>query len=90
MPTAASRPSVWWACSYMVVTVSPRTWPWSATASRVASGIVLTTPAATSSITYRVSSYAGSFTPVEAHSGRCGLAPAASSAFHRSEANTFS
>ena len=31
---------------------------------------------ATSSSTYRVSLYAGSFTPVEAHSGRCLLAPA--------------
>ena len=42
----------------------------------VASGIVLTVPGATSSTTYIVSSYAGSLTPVDAHSGRCGLAPA--------------
>ena len=52
--------------------------------------MVLTTPGATSSMTYSVSSYAGSLTPVEAHSGRCGSAPAAASAFHRSVPKTSS
>jgi hypothetical protein len=53
----------------------------------VFSGAVFTTPGATSSSTYRVSRRFGSLVLVEAHSGRCGFAPAAASAFHRSEAN---
>ena len=52
--------------------------------------MVLTVPGATSSSTYRVSLYAGSLTPVEAHSGRCLLAPAVSSLRARSEAKTSS
>ena len=70
------------------MTVSPSITPWSNVASRVFSGIVLTVPGATSSVTYRVSGRAGSLTPVEAHSGRCTLAPASVSAFARSVANS--
>ena len=51
--------------------------PWSATASMVFSGIVLTVFGATSSVTYRVSEYAGFLTPVDAHSGRWTRAPSA-------------
>ena len=40
---------------------------------------------ATRSTTYMVSSYAGSFTPVDAHSSRCGCAPLAASACQRSD-----
>jgi transaldolase len=52
------------------VTVSPSNTPWSATASRVFSGIVFTHPGATRPSTYMVSGNAGSFTPVDAHRGR--------------------
>jgi hypothetical protein len=45
--------------------------------------MVLTTSGATRPVTYRVSSYAGSLTLVEAHSGRCGRAPARSSDRYR-------
>mgnify|MGYP006145824815 CR=1 FL=1 len=78
------------ASSYEPAPVAPRSRPWSATAASVGSGIVLTVPGATSSTTYWVSSYFGSLTPVEAQSGRCGLAPAASRAFQRSEEKTSS
>ncbi len=64
--------------------------PWSSVASSVASGMVLTVLGATRSVTYMVSLYALSFTPVDAHSGRCLLAPAFSRAFQRSEAKTSS
>src|SRR6478609_8817435 len=57
--------------------VFPRIAPWSRTASMVFSGAVFTVFGATSSTTYRVSSYFGSLTPVDAHSGRCAFAPAA-------------
>ena len=65
-------------------TVSPVTSPWSATASRVFSGIVFTVSGATSSVTYRVSEWSGFLTPAEAHSGRCTRAPSALSASNRS------
>jgi hypothetical protein len=55
MPTAASWSSTWRLAAYSPVTVSPETWPWSAKASRVAPGIVLTVPAAMSPATYLVS-----------------------------------
>ena len=70
--------------------VLPRMTPWSRTASMVFSGAVFTVFGATSSTTYRVSSYLGSLTPVEAHSGRCAFAPAAARAAHRSPAKVCS
>ena len=42
--------------------------------------------AATRSVTYMVSRYSGFLVLVEAHSGRCGRAPAAARACHRSVA----
>ena len=72
------------------MTVSPAISPWSAVASIVASGIVLTVSGATSSSTYIVSGRLGSLTDVDAHSGRCLWAPAASSAVQRSDAKTSS
>ena len=47
----------------------------------VCSGMVLTVFGATNSVTYRVSEYAGFFTPVDAHSGRCTRAPSTFSAW---------
>ena len=70
--------------------VLPRMTPWSRTASMVFSGAVFTVFGATSSTTYRVSSYLGSLTPVDAHNGRCLLAPAASRAAQRSPAKVCS
>jgi hypothetical protein len=52
--------------------------------------MVLTVPGAMSSLMYIVSEYSGFLTPVEAHSGRCGTAPCASRARHRSEEKTSS
>ena len=52
--------------------------------------MVLTVPGAMSSLMYIVSLYSGFLTPVEAHSGRCGTAPFASSARQRSEEKTSS
>ncbi len=68
----------------------PRRRPWSATARSVCSGIVFTVSGATSSTTYMVSSKAGSFVLVDAHSGRCVRAPADRRASHRGVANFFS
>ena len=56
-------------------------------ASRVDSGMVFTVPGATSSSTYMVSGKAGSLVLVEAHSGRCGRAPAWRRASQRGVAN---
>ncbi len=56
----------------------------------VFSGIVLTQPSTTRSATYIVSAYAGSLTPVEAHSGRWRLAPSVLSLAKRSLANASS
>ena len=64
--------------------------PWSATASSVFSGMVFTVPGATSSVTYMVSGYAGSLTPVDAHRGRWGLAPSSARLFQRGVAKTSS
>ena len=50
--------------------------PWSANASIVASGRVLTVSGPISSSTYSVSGYAGFLVDVLAHSGRCTTAPA--------------
>ncbi len=52
--------------------------------------MVLTVSGATSSVTYMVSGRSGSFTDVDAHSGRCRLAPAFSSYFQRSDPMTSS
>ncbi len=70
-------------CGPVPVTVSPVTSPWSATASMVFSGMVLTVLGATSSVTYSVSGSDGSFTPVEAQSGRWGRAPCSSMLWKR-------
>ena len=67
--------------------VLPVTSPWSATAFRVASGMVFTVLGATRPVTYRVSGSEGSFTPVDAHSGRCTFAPCACRRAQRSEEN---
>src|SRR6202011_3532931 len=80
-PTASSLSNTACASPARPMTVSPAMTPWSATASMVFSGIVLTVFGATSSVTYRVSEYAGFLTPVDAHSGRCTRAPAALSAW---------
>ena len=50
----------------------------------VLGGMVLTVSGPIRVSTYSVSGYALSFTPVEAHSRRCGMAPLAASAFQRS------
>lgn len=86
MPSFATASSTACADSYVPETASPVISAWSAAASRVASGIVLTVPGATRSSTYIVSLYAGSLTPVEAQSGRCRLACAFSSSAQRAEA----
>jgi hypothetical protein len=66
---------------------SASTCAWSAAASSVAIGIVFTVSAPYRPSTYNVSGYAGFFTPVEAHSGRCTAAPASRSAAKRSPWN---
>ena len=63
---------------------APSTFAWSAAASSVAIGIVLTVSGPTSPSTYIVSGYFGFFTPVDAHSGRWTDAPASSSFAKRS------
>ena len=62
---------------------------WSAAASSVAIGIVLTVSGPASSSTYMTSEYLGFLTPVEAHSGRCTGAPASRSVAKRSPSKTF-
>ena len=71
-------------------TVSPVTSAWSATASKVAPGIVLTVFGATSSVTYSVSGSDSSFTEVEAQSGRWTFAPASDRLAQRGVENTSS
>ena len=81
MPASASSrsssPGSWSA-------VAPSTSSCSAQASSVAIGIVFTVCGATRVATYLVSSYWGSFTPVDAHSGRCTGQPASRSFAKRS------
>ena len=67
-----------------ISTVSPSMFAWSAAASSVAIGIVLTVSGPTSPSTYIVSGYFGFLTPVEAHSGRWTDAPASRSFAKRS------
>src|SRR6185312_8954689 len=67
--------------------ITPSSWPCSANACRVFSGIVLIVLGAASVLTYSVSEAFGSLVPVLAHSRRCGCAPAAASFIQRSEAS---
>jgi hypothetical protein len=67
-----------------ISTVLPSMFAWSAAASSVAIGIVLTVSGPTSPSTYIVSRYLGFLTPVEAHSGRWTDAPASRSFAKRS------
>ena len=83
MPSARNASSVAREASAVPRTVSPSTTPWSANACMVAKGIVLTVPRVTNPVTYSVSGYAGSLTPVEAHSRRCGRAPRSASSPNR-------
>ena len=62
---------------------------WSAAASSVAIGIVLTVSGPASPSTYMTSEYLGFLTPVEAHSGRCTGTPASRSLAKRSPLKTF-
>src|SRR4029450_7814932 len=63
--------------------VSLRTSPWSSNAKMTGSGMVLTVPGAIRSSTYMTSRYSGFFVEVDAHSGRCGCAPASAPAAGR-------
>src|SRR5664280_2404404 len=83
MPSASRSSSTLAAPAYPPVMGSPVMAAWSAVARSVFSGMVLTVPGATSSVTYMVSGYAGSLTPVDAHNGRWGCAPSSSSVLQR-------
>src|SRR5262245_53601045 len=90
MPSVARSSITFWASAYEPRTASGLTSPWSANAWMVGSGMVFTTPGATNCSTYITSRYAGFFVDVDAHSGRCGCAPAAASVAQRSVENAFS
>ena len=68
--------------------VAPLTSSCSSQASSVGIGIVFTVWGATSVATYLVSEYCGSFTPVEAQSGRCTGQPASLRRAKRSPLNS--
>src|SRR6185437_505058 len=61
--------------------------PWSSSASMVCDGMVFTVSGPMRESTYSRSGYAGFLVDVDAHSGRCTLAPFAASASHRGPAN---